>query len=125
MKKKRKSLENTRYMSIEVCVSPAELQRMKDNQANSTCHNLSQYVRKCSLGDPVTIYYRNKSLDEFVTETIALRKELQEISQHFSIDKEARGMSLISQIKETINKLADYACTNFNQQKRFKNARLP
>jgi hypothetical protein len=113
--KKRKSLENTRFLSIEVCVSPLELQRIKDNLANSTCHNLSQYVRKCSLGDPVTVYYRNKSLDEFVGEIIRLRKELQETRQHFSKEKEDQALELITAIKQTINQLADYVRENFDK----------
>jgi len=113
--KKRKSLENTRFQSMEICVSQVELQRIKDNVANSTCHNLSQYVRQCSLGDPVTVYHRNKSFDEFVNEIISLRRELQEMRKFFSKEKEEQAIVLITQIKESINKLADHVRQNWNK----------
>jgi MobC-like protein len=48
----------------------------------STCRQLSDYVRKTILNKPVNIKYRNVSIDDFLTEMLALKEELNAIGNN-------------------------------------------
>ena len=50
----------------------------------STCRKLSDYVRHVIFNKPVVTTYRNRSLDDFMTEAIRLRKELNGIGNNFN-----------------------------------------
>lgn len=50
----------------------------------STSKKLSDHLRRKILGKPVTVYHRNKSLDEFIPEMLLLRKELNAIGVNYS-----------------------------------------
>ena len=50
----------------------------------SDSKKLSDHVRKKILGKPVAVYHRNLSLDEFMTEMIQLRKELNAIGNNYN-----------------------------------------
>jgi len=50
----------------------------------STCSKLSEYIRKCIFRKQIVTTYRNRSLDEFMEEMIALRKELNAIGNNFN-----------------------------------------
>jgi len=120
---KKKSPENRRSRSFEICISESELTRLRENCGRSNCKNLSEYIRKVSLGDPVTIFYRNKSFDEFVEEVVLLRNQLQDLCAR--LPPEPRGyevliLELIVKMKASINKLADYVRENSNYDKRRK-----
>lgn len=70
--------------SIRVGLKPDEYQKIFDKFSNSTCRNLSEYGRKILLGKPITTYYRNQSLDDFMEETIMLRNELIAIGKNLN-----------------------------------------
>ncbi|MDP4151768.1 MAG: plasmid mobilization relaxosome protein MobC, partial [Bacteroidota bacterium] len=42
-----------------------------------TCRSMSEWCRDLIFQKPVTVYYRNESLDEFLTLAIAIKNELQ------------------------------------------------
>jgi GTP-binding protein EngB required for normal cell division len=50
----------------------------------SNCRKLSDYVRRLIFGKPLVSSYRNKSLDELMTELMLLRKELNAIGNNFN-----------------------------------------
>jgi len=59
----------------------AELQRLFKN---TTCRQLSDYVRRIMLGRPVNVKYRNASVDDFLTDMIAMKKELNAVGNNFN-----------------------------------------
>ena len=123
MKEKIKP-ENFRSLKFEIRLSPSEMKRLKENCANTTSQNLSEYIRRATLGDPVNIFYRNKSFDEFVEEIVRLRNELQAIRERMPADPrgfEVLILEKIIQIKTSINKLADYVRDNSNYKRHIKN----
>lgn len=50
----------------------------------STIKKLSEYVRRALFGKAITIYTRNQSLDELMTELVLLRRELKAIGVNFN-----------------------------------------
>lgn len=117
--RKKKSVERTRYRCVQIRLSPDEFQRMKENLANSTCNSLSEYIRNCTLGRPVTIYYRSRSFDDFVTEIVPLRKALQEM---IATNNQEKMADTVAAIQQNINQLADYVRSNHHERKHRPNA---
>jgi len=113
--RKRNSLEVKRSRLLQFKVSAAEFQQIKDRQANSTCNGLSEYIRNCSLGQPVTVYYRNQSFDDFVTEIVLLRKTLQAMLA--TTNNQEKMTATVAAIQQNINQLADYVRNDFNHAK--------
>ncbi len=58
-----------------------ELQRLFKN---TTCHQLSDYTRRIVLARPVNVKYRNASLDDFLTDMLAMKRELSAIGNNFN-----------------------------------------
>lgn len=51
---------------------------------STTKKKLSEYIRFVLLEKPVTVYTRDRSLDEFMTELVCLRNELSAIGSNFN-----------------------------------------
>jgi MobC-like protein len=50
----------------------------------TTCKDLGDYIRKVALNKPVSIRYRNQSVDDFLAEMVALKRELNSIGTNFN-----------------------------------------
>ena len=75
---------NNRTKWLHVRLKPEEYNVMQKNFSKTTCRKLSEYARKILLSKPITATYRNKSLDDFMTEMMELRKELNAIGNNFN-----------------------------------------
>ena len=69
---------------LHVRLKPEEHQALKKNLGQTTCRKMSEYARRVLLAKPVTVAYRNRSLDEFMGEMIRLRKELNALANNFN-----------------------------------------
>ncbi|HEX4375186.1 MAG TPA: plasmid mobilization relaxosome protein MobC [Puia sp.] len=63
---------------------PAELEQLESYFKSTTCRKLSDYIRRMVLKKPVVVKYRNQSADEFLSEMILLKKELNAIGNNFN-----------------------------------------
>jgi ribosomal protein L29 len=61
-----------------------EYEQIEKKWKASTCRKLSEYVRKIIFSKPIVATYRNKSLDDLMTELIQLKKELNGIGNNFN-----------------------------------------
>jgi ribosomal protein L29 len=61
-----------------------EYEQIEKKWKDSTCRKLSEYVRKIIFNKPIVATYRNKSLDDLMTELIQLKKELNGIGNNFN-----------------------------------------
>jgi hypothetical protein len=52
--------------------------------SRTTSNGLSEYAREVLLNEPVTIFYRNQSADDFLAEMIQLKNELNAIGNNFN-----------------------------------------
>ncbi len=75
---------NNRTQILQVRLTPGEQGIIQERFGRSTSQKLSDYVRKILLDKPVHYFMRNQSLDDFMTELIALRNELNAIGHNYN-----------------------------------------
>lgn len=61
-----------------------EFSELEKSWKQSTVRKLSEYVRRVLFGKTLTVYTRNKSVDELVEELMVLRQELNRIGVNFN-----------------------------------------
>jgi hypothetical protein len=64
--------------------SVAEYELLQSKFQSTTSRQLSDYIRRILLNKKVTVFTRNKSLDEFMAEMILLRKEMNAVGNNFN-----------------------------------------
>lgn len=98
-----------KHRVISVNLNGLEYENVMQRFSMSGCYTISEYCRKMLLSEPIVLYYRNKSFDEFVQEAILLRNEIQFIRGQLPINLEKAGqlIKLQEDIKECINKIVD------------------
>lgn len=120
---------NNRTKWLHLRLKPEEYAKIHKQFSKTTCRKISDYSRKILLDKPITATYRNQSLDDFMTEVMQLRSELNSIGNNFNqavkklhtlqqiaefrswiISYELEKQTLlnkIEEIKNRINKIAD------------------
>ena len=89
-----------RSFDLHVRLTPKERARINEKFSRSTDRKMSDYIRKVLLDKTVTIKQRNQSLDDFMTEMIALRKELNAIGINYNqVVKRLHSLDDIPQIR--------------------------
>ncbi|WP_205514299.1 plasmid mobilization protein [Longitalea arenae] len=94
---------------VQARLTPAEYDRIFKKLSKTTCHNLSDYMRKVLLDKAVTVNIRNQSLDDFMSEMVRLRTELNAIGNNYNqLVKRLHAIEQVSEIKEwlTLNESA-------------------
>ena len=79
-----KDQKNNRNRLVGVRFSMEEYASLKSKFQSTTSRQLSDYIRRVLLNKKVTVFTRNKSLDEFMAEMMALRKELNALGNNFN-----------------------------------------
>lgn len=69
---------------ISFRVKPHEYELIHQHFSATTCRKMSEYARKVLLQKPVVVKFRNQSADEFLTEMIELKKELNAIGNNYN-----------------------------------------
>jgi hypothetical protein len=69
---------------LHLRLSEDEHKKLRNQFSKTTCRKLSDYARKILLGKPLVGTHRNQSLDDFMTEMIQLRKELNAVGNNFN-----------------------------------------
>lgn len=89
---------NNRTKWIHLRLRPEEYQKIHKRFSKTTCRKLSEYARKNLLDEPITMNYRNESVDEFMSEIIRLRKELNALGNNFN--QAVKRLHTLQQIPE-------------------------
>ena len=85
---------------LQVRLTPEELKAIKQSASHSTSRKFSDYIRKVILGKPVILTHRNQSLDDFMTEMIALKNELNAIGINYNqLIKRLHSLEHLQEIK--------------------------
>ena len=93
--------QTKRTRIIGLRLTPEEYSDVEKRWKASTCRKLSDFVRHIIFEKPVVTTYRNKSLDDFMSESIRLRKELNSIGNNFNqAVKKLHTLDQASEIKE-------------------------
>lgn len=69
---------------ISFRVKPSEYDTLHKLFSKTTCRKLSEYCRNVLLQRPVTVRYRNDTADEFLTQMLQLKKELNAIGHNYN-----------------------------------------
>ena len=69
---------------LTVRLNEEEEKKLNNFYSRTTSNSLSEYARDVLLKEPVNVLYRNQSADEFLTEMILLKKELNAIGNNFN-----------------------------------------
>jgi hypothetical protein len=92
--------KNNRTKWLHLRLSPQEYERLYKEFSKTTCRKLSDYSRKILLGKPVVATYRNQSLDDFMTEVMQLRSELNSIGNNFNqVVKKLHSLNQVDEMK--------------------------
>lgn len=86
---------------VGVRFTKKEYEQIEKKWKESTCRKLSEYVRKAIFNKPIVATYRNKSLDDLMTEMIHLKKELSGIGNNFN--QAVKKLHTLHQIPEFRN----------------------
>lgn len=80
----KKQESEVRNIFFKFRINDSELKLLKKLKQQSTERSVSNYVRKVALQKPVIVKYRNQTADDFLTEMIQLKKELNAIGNNFN-----------------------------------------
>ena len=72
---------NTPKRFISIRLTEEEFKTVTDRLNRTTCHSLTEYVRKRLLGRSVTVKVRNESQDELLQEIINVKNLLTELTE--------------------------------------------
>ena len=89
---------NNRCKWLHIRLKEDELIRINKKFSASTCRKLSEYARDVLLNKPIIVKQRNQSLDDFMTEMIKLRNELNKIGNNFN--QSVKKLHTLDQITE-------------------------
>ncbi len=82
-------------------LTASEYEKIGKKWKASTCRKLSDYVRRCIFEKPIVTTFRDQSLDDFMTEAIRLRNELNGIGNNFNqAVKKLHTLHEISEFKD-------------------------
>lgn len=93
-----KEQNDRRTKWLHIRLKPDEYQKVVNKFGKSTCRKLSEYARKNLLEKPIIMNYRNQSLDEFMSEIIRLKTELNAIGNNFN--QAVKKLHTLQQIPE-------------------------
>jgi MobC-like protein len=83
---------------VGVRFTTKEYEQIEKKWKASTCRKLSEYLRKIIFNKPIVTTYRNKSLDDLMTELIVLKKGLNGVGNNFN--QAVKKLHTLHQISE-------------------------
>jgi|SRR5882757_7399277 len=97
--------EAKRFLSIRL--SAEELQEVYDQQHQSTCRSLTEYVKKVLTGKPVIVKMRDEAKEDTLQQLIAIKNRLDALGEKNGQDSNGSLLGEIADIKSSIRKIAE------------------
>jgi hypothetical protein len=69
---------------VTIRFNETERNKLEKLYKKTTCNSIGEYSRSVLLKEPVTVFFRNQSADDFLEEILLLRKELNAIGNNFN-----------------------------------------
>lgn len=76
--------DDLRNRIFKMRVSKNEIDQIVIYKKKTSERSLSNYARKVLLKEPVTVFHRNQSADDFLAEMLLLKRELNAIGNNFN-----------------------------------------
>jgi hypothetical protein len=90
--------KNNHSKWLHIRLKQEEYNKIYNRFSKSTCRKLSEYARRVLLDKAITVNQRNQSLDDFMTEMIRLRNELNAIGNN--INQSVKKLHTLDQLQE-------------------------
>ena len=103
MKKETGAVRN-KWVTIRM--NKEEFAQLVSNRKKTTEKTNSNYLRKLGLQKPVVMVYRNQSIDDFRTEVIAIKKELNAMGHN--LNQAVHKLHMLDRIPEFRNWALQY-----------------
>jgi hypothetical protein len=98
-----KETKTIRNKWLTIRLSEEEEKRLHRLQEKTTSNSLSEYARKILLREPVTVKFRNQVADDFLSEMILLKFELNAIGKNFNqVVHKLHTLDTVAEIKAWI-----------------------
>jgi MobC-like protein len=95
-----KEESKVRSIWLTIRLNKTEAEKLNKFYSKTTCNSLSEYGRKVLLQEPVTIYHRNQTADDFLQEMVQLKSELQAIGKNYNqVVKKLHTLDAVPEIK--------------------------
>jgi hypothetical protein len=94
----KKANSEVRKKWVTIRMNQAEYDRLQVLYKKSTCRQLSEYLRAVTLQKPVTLKYRNQSLDEILSAFVKMKKELNAVGNN--VNQAVHKLHLLDRIPE-------------------------
>jgi hypothetical protein len=91
-----KNTNRSRLIGLRLTLK--EYEQIERKWKTSTCRKLSDYVRRILFEKPIVTTYRDQSLDDYMTEAIKIRNELNSIGNNFN--QAVKKLHTLNQIAE-------------------------
>jgi hypothetical protein len=79
-----KQEKELRHKFVNTRFNKTEYETLQKFFRQTTCRDLGDYMRRVALNKPVSIHYRNQSIDDFLADMISLKRELNAIGTNFN-----------------------------------------
>jgi hypothetical protein len=90
-------------------MNESEYERLQTLHKRSTCRQLSEYLRKVTLQQPVTIRYRNESADEILSQLLKVKNELNAIQKNFNqAVQKLQSLEFIPEFRQWLTRLENF-----------------
>lgn len=76
--------DQNRSFRVTVRFTKDEITRLQKSVSSTVSREMADYVRHVVMGRKVQVIYRDRSMDEFIKELVALRKELNALGNNFN-----------------------------------------
>jgi hypothetical protein len=103
-------MKENKKKKITIRFTEREYEKLKNKFSKFKNGNLSENLRRHLLERPITMHYRNHSMDDFIEELANLRRELNSIGNNFN--QAVKKLHTLKMIPEFRNWLATHE-TNF------------
>ncbi|HWK05535.1 MAG TPA: hypothetical protein VNS58_17970 [Puia sp.] len=97
-----KLLKKTKPSGLGLLLTPVERDRLIQDMSVTTCRSFSEYARKKIFGKPVTVYYRDRSYDEFTEAYIEFKRDMDRL-----LGKDTLSANEKEWLKERVEGISD------------------
>lgn len=90
-------------------MNESEYEHLQTLHKRSTCRQLSEYLRKVALQQPVTVRYRNESADEILSQLLKVKNELNAIQKNFNqAVQKLQSLEFIPEFRQWLTRLENF-----------------
>ena len=118
---KERMKREKRNHTISINCTESELGVVRGLFRQSTCRTISEYGRKLMMNKPVTVSYRNRSIDDLISAVNVRQRQIDQLLEHPSFGPGDRGqlIELVDEGNRIYSELSDVCIRQLKSPKAF------